>query len=406
MEAWGALRVGRLPGSPERVAGPQPTNPMRVEDFIDELLKSGVRLFTGVPCSFFQSAYALFRGQRSDLYIPAANEGVALAVATGAELAGVKTAVLIQNSGIGNLVNPLTSLNAPYALPSLLFVSGRGFGVTDEPQHELMGRITQGLLELCGARTWVMSPDVDAFREQLAEAGRCRTRDACVVAFVVPKDTLRAPDGVDATPTCEAPLRPLSRATVLRITQELAPSNAALLATTGQTSRELFALSDDPRTFYCMGSMGHVTGVALGVALGDRTRFVIALDGDGAALMHLGALSTIGACAPKNLIHVIVDNEAYATTGNQPTTSGTTDFAAVARACGYRSSSQVATEASFRNALSESLRGAGPAMIHAKVNLDATLNAPRITSRYSAPEIAMNFSRFLTHASRTEGNKS
>ena len=372
---------------------------MDAETFVDELTRRNTRLFTGVPCSFFQAVYTFFRVKHPELYIPAANEGVAQAIACGAALAGMKSAVLIQNSGLGNLVNPLTSLNAPYRIPSLLFVSGRGVGIPDEPQHVLMGSITQTLLEQCGAKVWAMRDDPASFGKQLDEAEKAMAEgESC--AFIVPKGTI---DAFKADP--DLPERPMSRARVLELTCEVAPPDSALVATTGKTARELFAIGDDPRNFYSMGSMGHAAGLALGICRARPDRRVVVLDGDGAALMHLGTLSTIGACAPARLTHVVIDNETYESTGNQLTTSPTTDFTTVARACGYAAAIRADTEAEFRSALTRALESGGPTLIHVKVRLEGIPDVPRITTRHSAPEIASNFSQFLAFGSDDGGSE-
>lgn len=359
---------------------------MRADEFLDALAARDVRFFTGVPCSFFKGVYSALE-HTPERYVPAANEGAALAIAVGSLLARRPCAVLLQNSGLGNLVNPLTSLVQPYGVPALLFVSGRGVGVPDEPQHERMGAITQQVLEACGATVWVMEPEPDAFGAQLDAAQR--TAGAC--AFVVRKGTVDAA-AVEPPPT----ERTLSRPRLLEVTAELAPAAAAVLATTGKQSRELFAQGDLPRNFYSMGSMGHVMSIGLGIALADPERPVIVLDGDGSALMHLGGLSTIGAVAPKRFVHVVVDNERYESTGNQRTTSPTTDFAAVALGCGYASAIRVDDEAGYRAALAAALAAVGPALVHAKVNHEVIPDVPRITTRHPAPEIARRFAAFLS----------
>src|SRR3569833_356204 len=157
---------------------------MKAEEFVAILQRQGVSRFTGVPSSFFQAVYTFLEREAADRYIPAANEGIAMALAAGTEMACQRTAVLIQNSGLGNLLNPLTSLHVPYRIPGLLFVSGRAFGVADEPQHQLMGRITDNLLERVEAHVQVMDSDPHRFEEQLA---RHRDDRQAVRAFIVPK---------------------------------------------------------------------------------------------------------------------------------------------------------------------------------------------------------------------------
>lgn len=268
---------------------------MEASQFVDALAGHGFAHFTGVPCSFFRAVYSYFQEHRPSDYTPAANEGVAVAIATGATMAGTPTVVLMQNSGLGNAVNPLTSLCHTYRAPVVLFVSGRAIGVKDEPQHELMGSITEGVLEQCAASVRTMAVDADGFVEQLGEAKASMAERGLPAAFVVRKgsiDAFKAKPQFDSDPV-------LSRPAVLRMTSDLVPADAVLLATTGKQARELFHIDDRPRNFYCMGSMGHAIGIGLGVAIAQPTRKVVVLDGDGAAIMHLGTMSTVGGPAPK-----------------------------------------------------------------------------------------------------------
>ncbi|MEM6989070.1 MAG: phosphonopyruvate decarboxylase [Myxococcota bacterium] len=364
---------------------------MLAAEFVAALTEHGYGHFTGVPCSFFQSVYSYFQEQRPNDYTPAANEGVAVAIAAGAVMAGLPTAVLIQNSGLGNMVNPLTSLCHTYRVPVLLFVSGRAVGVKDEPQHELMGSVTEAVLESCAAKVWTMAVDAKEFGAQLAEANASMKERGLPAAFIARKgsiDTFKTKPEFEASPA-------LSRPAVLRMTSEIIPSDAVTLATTGKQARELFAIDDQARNFYCMGSMGHVAGIGLGVAIAQPKRKVVVLDGDGSAIMHLGSMSTVGGTKPANLVHVVVDNRTYESTGNQLTTSPNTDFCSVAKACGYAQVWEADTEAAYADVLRQALAAGGPSCIHARVNLDVVKDVPRITTKHTAPEIGANFTGFL-----------
>jgi phosphonopyruvate decarboxylase len=364
---------------------------MKAEQFVAALRQHGVSWFTGVPCSFFQAVYTYLENNPADRYVPAANEGTAMAMAAGAELAGARAAVLIQNSGLGNLLNPLTSLQSPYRIPGLLFVSGRGYGVSDEPQHQLMGRITKALLELADTRVQVMDADPERFAQQLA-AGADRS-DRRVQAFIVPKGSIDEPAAAPA-----AAAGALSRGAALRIAAAMLPADAVVLSTTGLTSRDWFAIDDSARSFYAMGSMGHVMSVALGVAVTRPALCTVVLDGDGALLMHLGALSTIGAAAPRRFIHLVIDNGRYESTGGQRTTAASTDFAAIARACGYRCAEDVGDADALRAALRSALATEGPVLVRIRVGGADTASSgkpARITARLSAPEIAQRFAGFI-----------
>jgi phosphonopyruvate decarboxylase len=369
---------------------------MKAEEFVEILGRHGVRRFTGVPCSFFQSVYTFLERNAADRYIAAANEGVAMAIAAGTEMAGQRTAVLIQNSGLGNLLNPLTSLHAPYRIPGLLFVSGRAIGIADEPQHELMGRVTEKLLRLIEANVHVMDSDAAAFERQLS-AG-LREANRAVNAFIVPKGTLAS---IPSRPS-DTGVRSISRLDALRATAAILPRDAVVLSTTGMTSRDWISIDDNARSFYAMGSMGHVMSIALGVAVACPSLCTVALDGDGSLLMHLGALSTIGATAPKRFVHLLIDNGTYESTGNQKTASDTVDFAAVARACGYRYTAEAESEALLASALNTAISGDGPALIRVKVGTDDKAVPARVTDRLTAPRIASRFTEFIRTRNRSD----
>jgi phosphonopyruvate decarboxylase len=189
-----------------------------------------------------------------------------------------------------------------------------------------------------------------------------------------------------------------TRAAALERFLQLVAPDAAVIATTGKCGRELFTLADRPQHLYQVGSMGGASGMALGVALNAGERPVVVLDGDGAALMKLGTLATIGACAPRSLLHILLDNGVHDSTGGQPTVSASVDFAAIALACGYRYAASCATLAGFEAAYREAGSGAGPALIHLRIapGSMAKLGRPTVTP----PEVAQRFKAVLaTHGS-------
>jgi phosphonopyruvate decarboxylase len=324
-------------------------------------------------------------------------------VAAGAWLTGKKTVVMCQNSGLGNAVNPLTSLSFPFRIPTLLIVTWRGQpGIGDEPQHELMGRITGGLLDTMGIghRPFpVTAGDVEAALD-LAEAEMARAD--LPFGLVMAKDTVRD-DGLDEKPVDRRPPgvrrdlrehgpRP-TRAQVLERFLAVVDPAAAVVATTGKCGRELFTLADRPQHLYQVGSMGCASAMGLGVALHTR-RPVVVLDGDGAALMKLGNLATIGSRAPANLVHVVLDNGVHDSTGGQATVSANVDFAAIALACGYASGATVDSLAGFEHALAAAAGGPGPHLIHARIAPGSLAKLGRPTIK--PPEVARRFRQFLT----------
>ncbi|TFG86142.1 MAG: phosphonopyruvate decarboxylase [Chromatiales bacterium] len=313
--------------------------------FIAAALQRGFGLYTGVPCSYLTPFinHAINSGELR--YIAAANEGDAVAIAAGAELGGRPAVVMFQNSGLGNAVNPLTSLTWAFRIPVLLIVTWRGEpgGHADEPQHELMGAITPQLLELMGI-PWALFPEEEsaigpALDKAMAHMQGERRPYALVMRKGSVADTrLSAPPGRPAPQPATTIPRPVpvdQRQAVLAAIRAAALDRDLLVATTGFTGRELYALGDTANQLYMVGSMGCAVSVALGLAVARPDRRVIAIDGDGAALMRLGALTTVGAEAPPNLVHVLIDNGQHESTGGQATVSPGVDFCAIAAGAGY-----------------------------------------------------------------------
>ena len=358
-------------------------------DFVGTLQSQNIRSFTGVPCSFFQAAINFVLDDPSLQYTMVPNEGSALALASGAGMAGTPTAVLIQNSGLGNLINPLTSLNLIYGIPVLLFISGRAYGVDDEPQHEIIGRSMGKILDAVGVEHEDLPDSTELFAQSLSKAlARMRVTKK-PFAYFVRQGCLD--EYVSVRPRTE--LYPMKRVDAIQIIARSLKGEEYVVATTGKPSRELFATADRKRNFYMQGSMGHAASIGLGFAREHADKKVIVLDGDGALLMHLGILSSIGHYQPPNLFHLVLDNESYETTGDQDTTSKTTDFCAMALACGYREVECVENAADLEKALKAFAGKPGPNLLRIKINRLPTLNVPRISSRYTSIQIAENFCR-------------
>jgi phosphonopyruvate decarboxylase len=360
--------------------------------FCAELAGRGFDTASGVPCSHFGGPIALL-SRSGDGYVPAPNEGAALAVAAGTALAGRRPYAMLQNSGLGNLINPLTSLVMTYKLPVLTFVSLRGWPdpATDEPQHEVMGPASHPLLAALGVPHYTLRAEdgVDRFRELLDAAEKDladrRAPFVLVERGSIGKADAGAADAEHGLPSAE----------VMARIAELAP-DAALVATTGYTGRELFAVADRPGNFYMQGSMGHASSLALGVALSRPEQTVIVLDGDGAALMHLGAMSTIGQQSPPNLVHVVLDNGVHESTGGQATTSRTTSFSAAATACGYRTAADCPTLDDLATSLRAALSSPGPHLLAVRTLPRTGAIPPRATSALSAEAIRDRFSAALS----------
>ena len=373
--------------------------------FIDAASAHGLSFWSGVPCSYLTpliNRVASTAGAGLD-YVGAASEGEAVAIASGAWLGGRGGVVICQNSGLGNAVNPLTSLNHPFRIPLLMVVTWRGQpGIPDEPQHALMGRITQDLLTLCDVPNLPFPQSDAAILPALAAAQTRFDADSLPFALVMEQGSVA--DEALSEPARRLSPRGLmydlrahgdrpSRIALLERMLGLLPEQAAVIATTGKSGRELFTLSDRPQHLYQVGSMGGASGMALGIAMTRPQRRVVVLDGDGAALMKLGALATIGAQRPANLLHVLLDNGVHDSTGGQSTVSASVDFAAVALACGYAAAWSVDDAAGFDQAMRAALEVEGPALVHARISPGSlkTLGRPTVPPH----EVARRFRDFL-----------
>jgi phosphonopyruvate decarboxylase len=326
---------------------------IEARDFVEAARERGFEWYAGVPCSYLTPFINYVLQDESLHYVSVANEGDAVALIAGVTLGGKRGISMMQNSGLGNAVSPLTSLTWTFKLPQLLIVTWRGQpGVPDEPQHQLMGPITPKMLETMEI-PWELFPAtreaiVPALQRALAHmqsTGRpyalvmqkgtvapyALKHSAAVAGRSAAAITARAADAVPAG------TRP-SRQDVLREVIAHTPlDSSVVLASTGFCGRELYAVEDRANHLYMVGSMGCVVPLALGLALARPDLRVLALDGDGAALMRMGAFATVGAYGPANLQHLLLDNGVHDSTGGQATVSAHVSFAGVAAACGYAS---------------------------------------------------------------------
>lgn len=321
---------------------------MEAEAFVRAARQAGYTRYTGVPCSFLTSFINYVINDETLSYLSSANEGDALATAAGAAVGGKPAIVMIQNSGLGNAVSPITSLTWVFRIPLLLICTLRGApDLEDEPQHELMGRITGDLLDTMQV-PWTYFPDTDeAIAPALAAAAAHMESEQRPYGFIMRKGTIaahelrRAPVPVRAELTCRRASdwsgRPrMSREAALAIIGGHTPeAGTVVIATTGYAGRELYALSDRPNQLYMVGAMGCASSFGLGLALARPDLKVVVVDGDGAALMRMGNFATIGTYGGSNLHHIVLDNEVHESTGAQATVSGRVAFADIAAACGY-----------------------------------------------------------------------
>lgn len=381
---------------------------------VDHLRDLGYSQFAGVPCSFLTSFLNYVIDDPRLDYVGATSEGEAVGITMGAALAGRKTVTMCQNSGLGNMVNPLTSLNYPFQIPTLLIVTWRGQpGVKDEPQHEQMGRIMHQLLDTLEI-PWLPFPREESeIAPALGQAEESMARTQRPFALVMEKDTI-APHALLARAQprrVETDLRGnffademLTRTEALQLILETLNGDEAIIATTGKTGRELFTVADRPNHLYVVGGMGAASAIGFGVAHSLPKQPVAVLDGDGAALMKMGSLATIGFHQPENFLHIILDNETHDSTGGQQTASPVVRFAQVAAAANYRCAIAVDQRAAIREAIRELRQRAGPSLLHVKIRAGSPEKLGRPTVK--PHEVKERFSAFLRAMDHQRGTAS
>lgn len=341
--------------------------------FYQSLIKNGTGFFSGVPDSLLKSFCAYLTDHAGEKnHIIAANEGGAVALAAGFHLAtGKIPLVYMQNSGIGNAVNPLLSLTDSdvYGIPLILLIGWRGEpGVKDEPQHLKQGKVTCSILEAMGIPYAILADTQPELEKQLAACFAWFSGNSAPYALVVRKD-LFAPYTLQKNEENEGEL---SREEAIEEILNNSGPEEIYFSTTGMTSRELYELREKQgrdrghsRDFLTVGSMGHASQIALAAALGKPEIPVTCMDGDGAVLMHMGSLAIIGSLKPKNFRHILLNNGAHDSVGGQPTAGRKIDMPAIARSCGYAEAVSVSSRVALRSALGQ--RASGPVFIEVKV---------------------------------------
>jgi phosphonopyruvate decarboxylase len=333
----------------------------------DTLSANGVRFFVGVPDSYLNGFCNHALASCGDRHVIAANEGNAVAIAAGHWFAtGEIPLVYMQNSGMGNALNPLASLadRAVYAVPMLLLIGWRGQGDSEpnHPQHRLQGEITPKLLDVLHIPYTVLTDDDGAFAETVEKAAAFCREARQPWALIAPKGVMAATEKANNADETY----PMSREEAIEVVLDHMPGDTIYAATTGRATRELFFLREkrgEPgtRDYLNVGSMGHAGSVALGIALARPERTVVVLDGDAAAIMHMGAMTMVSKLSVPNYLHILLNNGAHESVGGQPSAGHLVDFTAVAAACGYATVGKPAeTEEELIRALEE-LRGCGRA---------------------------------------------
>lgn len=325
--------------------------------FIEKLQREGIEFYAGVPDSLLKNVCAYITDHFDSKHnIIAANEGGAVALAAGYHLAtGNVGCVYMQNSGEGNAVNPLASLTdrEVYHIPLLLLIGWRGRpGVHDEPQHVKQGKVTTGLLNVMGINYEVLSKEEDKASVQIEKAMRSIRESGDAYALVVEKDTF---DNYSLQNVVKNEYE-MSREEAIQTVAASIPNNAVIVSTTGMISRELFEYrtamgQGHERDFLTVGSMGHASQIALGIALQHPERKVYCFDGDGASIMHMGNMAIVGSKHPNNYVHVIFNNGAHDSVGGQPTVGHEIDLVEIAHAMHYDDAVCVWTPEQLKQAL-------------------------------------------------------
>lgn len=346
---------------------------IRPQYFIDTLAAHGIDFFAGVPDSLLKNVCAYISDHLDAGHnIITANEGGAVGLAAGYHLATGKIGcVYMQNSGEGNTINPLASLTDKdvYSIPVLLLIGWRGRpGVHDEPQHVKQGKVTLSLLDTMGIGYAVLSKDETEAGEQIAQAVARMKSTNEVYALVVEKDTF------DTYTLRHSRLNnlTLSREEAIQTVASSLGAQDVIVSTTGMISRELFEYrtargESHERDFLTVGSMGHASQIALGIALEKPGRRVWCFDGDGAVIMHMGGMAIVAEKAPRNYVHVVFNNGAHDSVGGQPTVGLDIDLCSVAKALGYKAAFSADNKDDLDVLLREVKHVDGPLLIQVRV---------------------------------------
>lgn len=367
--------------------------------FCDTLADYGVKFFTGVPDSILKDFCAYVTDNTpAGNHIIAANEGGAVALACGHYLATGQTAlVYMQNSGQGNATNPLISLADAdvYSIPVLLLIGWRGQpGQKDEPQHIKQGKITQSFLDTLAIPYGVLPDSNERAKECVEQLLQTAKKTSAPAALIVQKGAF-APYLAEKDNNCSSGIT--RENAIIEIVKQLDESDI-IVSTTGKTSRELYEYrdridGDHSKDFLTVGSMGHASQIALGIALEKQQRQVYCFDGDGAAIMHMGAMAIIGSHTSANFKHIIFNNGCHESVGGQPTVGFSVSFTDIAKACGYKTTLQAENLTEISQKMKILKSSDGPALLEIKVRKGARADLGR--PKTSSKENKAAFMRFL-----------
>lgn len=375
--------------------------------FLDECKKNGFTLFTGTPCSYLKPFINTVIDDSELKFVGTTNEGDAVALATGASLGGVNSVVMFQNSGLGNAVNPLTSLSYILKVPFLGIVTLRGEpgGPKDEPQHELMGEITISLLELMKIPWNYFPTEASEVKESFNCAITSMKENNLPYFYVMKKDSVakyelknKSQSKISTFPqgTVKQSLvgkLEMMRTDALKIIKKSFSESDLFVATTGKTGRELFEVEDCANQLYMVGSMGCASAIAVGLACSKFSNKICVIDGDGALLMRMGNMALCGMQNNSNVVHILLDNGVHDSTGGQRSFSESINFCEIALSSGYKKVYEVDNLDGLSSALHELTRSNELSFlrVYIKAGSPANLGRPTITPQ----DVAKRFKEFV-----------
>ncbi|XP_052713512.1 phosphonopyruvate decarboxylase-like isoform X1 [Crassostrea angulata] len=362
---------------------------LQPDEFYKSCLNIGVDFFCGVPDSLLKDFCAyVTQNAPKEKHVIAASEGNAVAIATGYHLAtGKHPMVYLQNSGLGNIINPIMSLTSPsvYSVPMILLIGWRGEpGKRDEPQHLVQGQATPGLLAALGIPFQPL-PDYEEGADQaLLTAKHYMEKSNAPYAFLVKRQTF-APYKLKKGPAPEEFV--MTREDAMKVVIDNLSQKDVVVSATGMLSRELFEyrVSKDmghEKDFLTVGSMGHTSSIALGVAMQKPKRQIFCLDGDGSVIMHMGAMATVGQSSLDNFKHIVINNGAHDSVGGQPTDAGNHEdfsFSKIAQGCGYKTTMVAVTPEEVAQCVLDMRGMEGPVLLEIKTLMGSRKNLGRPT---------------------------
>lgn len=383
---------------------------IKAKDFLDACKANDFNLFSGTPCSYLKPLINAVIDDNSLEYRGVTNEGDAVALVSGASMTGTKGVVMFQNSGLGNAVNALTSLAFPFRFPFLMIVTHRGQpgGPADEPQHELMGQITEKMLETMQIKWEYFPTEVEDIAPLFERLNQHLAKNNYPFALVMRKGAVEKQELQTPMDERAIGLRQIEfseslgldysqrsiRTDALKALLDQRGQGDLFIATTGKTGRELFTLTDEARNLYMVGSMGSCISFSLGLALKAPKNRVFCIDGDAAVLMRMGNLVSVGQFLPPNLIHIVLDNEVNDSTGGQTTPSRNVALAAIAKSCGYSAVFSTDQLQELSEIFSNLQSNLGPVFIHFRIKKGSPpeLGRPDVKP-YEVKERMMSFLR-------------